>query len=136
MSLHKMVMAGCLVAALAGAAVAADKPEDAAQAAAESWLKLVDDGNYAASWDQAATMFKGAVTRADWVKIAGDQRIPLGKLVSRKLKSREYTENVPGAPEGRYVIVHYDTEFGQKASADEMVPLQADPAGVWRVGGD
>jgi hypothetical protein len=54
-------MTACLVTSLAGPGVAAEKPEDAAQAAAESWLKLVDDGNYAASWEQAAKLFKGAV---------------------------------------------------------------------------
>jgi predicted SnoaL-like aldol condensation-catalyzing enzyme len=27
--------------------------------------------------------------------------------VSRKLKSREYAEKMPGAPDGRYVVVQY-----------------------------
>ena len=69
MSLRRTFMTGCLVAFLAGPAVAADKPEDAAQAAAESWLKLVDDGDYAASWEQAAKVFKGAVKQADWAQM-------------------------------------------------------------------
>jgi Protein of unknown function (DUF4019) len=54
----------CLVAVLVSPALAADKPEDAAQTAAESWLKLVDDGKYAESWEQAAKLFKGAVEQA------------------------------------------------------------------------
>jgi len=135
MSLRRTFMTGCLVAFLAGPAVAADKPEDAAQAAAESWLKLVDDGNYAASWEQAAKVFKGAVKQADWAQAAGGVRTPLGKLVSRKLKSREYAEKMPGAPDGRYVVVQYDTVFENKASAVETVTPMADPDGAWRVAG-
>jgi hypothetical protein len=135
MSVRRTFMTGCLVAFLAAPAGAADKPEDAAQAAAESWLKLVDDGNFAASWEQAAKVFKGAVNQADWVQAAGGVRTPLGKLVSRKLKSREYTEKMPGAPDGRYVVVQYDTVFENKASAIETVTPMADPDGAWRVAG-
>jgi hypothetical protein len=126
----------CLIALLAaGVAVAADKPEDAAQGAAEAWLKLVDDGNYAASWEQAAKVFKGAVKQADWVQMAGGVRTPLGKLVSRKVKSREYTEKLPGAPDGKYVVIQYDTAFANKASAVETVVPMMDPDGAWRVSG-
>lgn len=135
MSLRGSVMAACLVAFLAGPAMAADKPEDAAQAAAESWLKLVDDGQYGASWEQAARLFKGAVKQADWGQMAAGVRTPLGKLVSRRLKSREYTEKLPGAPDGKYVIIQYDTVFENKSSAVETVTPMVDPDGAWRVSG-
>jgi Protein of unknown function (DUF4019) len=135
MSLRTTFMVGYLVSALAASALAPDKPEDAAQAAAESWLKLVDAGEYAASWDQAAKLFKGAVKQADWSQMAGGVRTPLGKLVSRKLKSREYMEKLPGAPDGKYVVIQYDTVFEHKASAVETVTPMADPDGAWRVSG-
>jgi hypothetical protein len=133
---RRSLTAACLMAFfVAGVAVAADKPEDAAQGAAEAWLKLVDDGNYPASWEQAAKVFKGAVKQADWVQMAGGVRTPLGKLVSRKLKSREYTEKLPGAPDGKYVVIQYDTVFANKASAVETVVPMMDPDGAWRVSG-
>lgn len=135
MSLRRLFVTGCLVVFFVGPAVAADKLEDAAQAAAESWLKLVDDGNYAASWEQAAKVFKGAVRQADWGQMAGGVRTPLGKLLSRKLKSREFTEKMPGAPDGKYVVIQYDTVFENKASAVETVTPMADPDGAWRVSG-
>lgn len=138
-SLRRSVMVdgliGLLVLVLVGGTSAADRPEDAAQAAAESWLKLVDDGAYAASWDQAAKLFKGAVKPADWGQMAGGVRNPLGKLVSRKLKSREYSEKMPGAPDGKYVVIQYDTVFEHKATAVETVIPMADPDGIWRVSG-
>jgi opacity protein-like surface antigen len=135
MSVRGSILAAVSVACLLGTAVAADKPEDAAQLAAESWLKLVDAGDYAGSWDQAAKVFKGAVKQADWVQMSGGVRTPLGKLVSRKLKSREYTEKLPGAPDGKYVVIQYDTVFASKSSAVETVIPMADPDGAWRVSG-
>ena len=124
-----------LAVSLASPAWAAEKPEDAAQTAAESWLKLVDDGKYAESWDQAAKLFKGAVTKEQWKMAVAGVRGPLGKLVSRKLKSREYMEKVPGGPDGKYVVIQYDTVFEQKASAVETVTPMVDPDGAWRVSG-
>jgi hypothetical protein len=137
MVLRRGFMMACLIGwiAVVGGAFGADKPEDTAQAAADSWLKLVDDGNYSASWEQAAKVFKGAVQQVDWGKMAGGVRTPLGKLVSRKLKSREYTEKMPGAPDGKYVVIQYDTVFEHKAAAVETVIPMVDPDGAWRVSG-
>ena len=123
-----------LVVCFGTAAWAAQKPEDAAQTAAESWLKLVDDGKEEA-WDQAAKLFKEAVTKEQWKQALAGARGPLGKVVSRKLKSRDYTEKVPGGPDGKYVVIQYDTVFEKKASAVETVTPMADPDGVWRVSG-
>jgi hypothetical protein len=109
--------------------------QDAAQTAAESWLKLVDTGNYEASWDQAAKIFKGAVTKEQWKQAAAGVRTPLGKLISRKVKSRQYTEKLPGAPDGKYVVIQFDTAFEKKAAAVETVTPTVDPDGVWRVSG-
>jgi hypothetical protein len=146
MILRRTAMTAWLVGifVVGGGVFAADGPEDAAQAAAESWLKLVDGGNYPASWDQAARVFKGAVKQADWGQMAGGVRSPLGKLVSRKLKSREYTESGPTTRviggrayswggHGKCVIIQYDTVFANKASAVETVIPVPDPDGVWRV---
>jgi hypothetical protein len=136
MMLCVLLMAAYLTACTAAEpVVGADEPEDAAQTAAESWLKLVDDGQYAASWEEAAKLFKGIVRQADWKQMAGGVRGPLGRVVSRKLKSREYTEKMPGAPDGKYVIIQYETVFEKKASAVETVTPMLDPDGRWRVSG-
>jgi hypothetical protein len=119
----------------ATAARAADGPEDEAQRAAEPWLELVDDKSYATSWEQAAAVFKGALTREDWEKAVGAARNSIGKLVSRKLKSRQYTEKLPGAPDGRYVVIQYDSVFENKPTATELVVPMMDADGAWRVSG-
>jgi hypothetical protein len=126
----------CVAAALVGGqSRAADSPEDAAQAAAESWLKLVDQGDYAASWDAAAALFRGAVTKEQWKGAMTGARAPLGRMVSRKVKSRQYTEHAPGAPDGKYVVIQFETVFEKKAAAVETVTPMVDPDGVWRVSG-
>jgi hypothetical protein len=124
-----------VAALLAGRAGAAEKPEDAAQTAAEAWLKLVDAGEYGRSWEQAAKLFKGAVTQEQWQQAAKGARAPLGKLLSRKLKSRQLTETLPGAPDGKYVVIQYEAAFENKASAVETVTPMLDPDAAWRVSG-
>lgn len=114
---------------------AQQKPEDAARQVAESWLALVDAGKYADSWDQAASYFKQQVTKSDWQSKVGAVRGPLGKLVSRSFKSAQYTKNLPGAPDGEYVVIRYDTSFENKQSAVETVVPMLDKDGQWRVSG-
>jgi hypothetical protein len=138
--MHLVRRIGLLVLFLAWAssplARAADvKPEDAAQKAAEAWLALVDAGKYGESWNEASTLLKGQVTREKWEQTAPGVRNPLGKLVSRKVKSRTYTETVPGAPDGKYVVIQYESSFEKKKSAIETVTPMLDGARGWRVAG-
>lgn len=148
MHVRRSLVMACLSGSLvvAGVALASDKAEDAAQAAAESWLKTVDAGNYSASWDQGAATLKGAVKQAEWVQMLGGQRTPLGKVVSRRLRSRQLTDKAPTTrvvggkvytfgQRGKFVIIEYDTTFLNKPSAVETVTPMADPDGVWRVSG-
>lgn len=62
-------------------------------------------------------------------------RDPLGKLVSRKLKSADYKTSLPGAPDGQYVVIQYETSFEHKQSALETVTPMLDKDGKWRVSG-
>jgi hypothetical protein len=149
----RSLMGACVVAVCCAAgAEAAGAPEDAAQAAAESWLRSVDDASYGVSWEQAAKTLKGAVKQDQWEQMASSVRTPLGRLTSRRLRSREYTEKPPsaafttsvvggrvytwgGATDGKYVVVQFDTAFANKPSAVETVVSMLDPDGVWRVSG-
>ena len=135
MNYRAFLWASIVAAALAAPARAAGKPEDLAQAAAASWLKLTDAGDAAASWEQAAKLFKGAVTKEQWAQALAGVRPPLGKVISRKLMSRQYSEKLPGAPGGKYVTIQYQTVFENRASAVETVTPMQDPDGVWRVSG-
>jgi len=107
----------------------------AAEAAAAQWLALVDAGNYAASWREAAQLFKTKVSQEQWSAMAESARAPLGKLSTRKLKSLTYETSLPGAPDGQYVIIQYESSFEHKKSAVETVTPMLDKDGQWRVSG-
>jgi len=108
--------------------------EQAAKAA-DAWLKLVDAGNYAASYQQTSSLFKDQVNEAKWTAKAGAARKPLGPVVSRRMKTAQYETSLPGAPDGQYVVIVYDTSFAHKKSAVETVTPMLDKDGKWHVVG-
>ncbi|MGA7357472.1 MAG: DUF4019 domain-containing protein [Candidatus Sulfotelmatobacter sp.] len=114
---------------------AQQRPEQLAQQSAESWLALVDSGKYAESWQEAAPVFKAAVTKEQWQGVLRGSRDPLGKMLSRKLKSATYTTTLPGAPDGEYVVIQYESGFEHKQSAVETVTPMLDKDGKWKVSG-
>jgi hypothetical protein len=99
------------------------------------WLELIDAGNYAQSWQQASTLFKGAVSEGKWVKTLKGLRAPLGKVASRQQMSKQEKSKLPGAPDGNYVIFQFKTSFTKKKSAVETVTLSQEPDGKWRASG-
>jgi hypothetical protein len=114
---------------------ASEADEKAAIAASTAWLALVDQGKYSESWDQAADYFKAAVTKDQWQASLKAHRTPLGKVISRKLKSELYTKTLPGAPDGEYVVIQYETSYEKKKSAVETITPMLEKDGRWRVGG-
>ena len=130
----RVVVVALLALTFAALAVAEDKTQ-AAEAASEAWLKFVDSGDYPQSWVEASSLFKAHVTEKDWVRQIRAARQPLGALFSRKLKSAEYTTTLPGAPDGQYVVIQYESSFANKKSAIETVTPMLDKDGQWRVSG-
>jgi hypothetical protein len=124
-----------LLLAICPAVHAQQKPEQLAQRSAESWLALVDSGKYVESWREAAQLFKTAVTQEQWQNALRASRDPWGKLLSRKLKSATYTKTLPGAPDGEYVVIQYESRFEHKESGVETVTPMIDKDGKWRVSG-
>ena len=109
--------------------------EGKALEAAEKWLTLVDKGEYGKSWATAAGYFKGAVAENQWEQAITAVRGPLGKVISRKVKSRQYATTLPGAPDGEYVVIQFETSFEKKKSALETITPMKEKDGTWRVSG-
>jgi len=141
----KKVMIGALSVILVSAGLWAQKQSkswgenkstEAAQKSAQDWLALIDKGDYAASYDEAASLFKAAITKDDWMQKIRAARAPFGKVVSRKLKTAQFTTQLPGAPDGQYVVMQYDTSFENKQSAVEtIVPMLDKKDSQWRTSG-
>jgi hypothetical protein len=137
MNWNRLVVAICsgLIFLGQGGVAASAPPEKAAQAPAEEWLALVDAGKYAESWEQMAPRFRKEVGKRKWRAEIEKIRQPLGKLTERKLKSAEYSKELPGAPEGEYVILRYDASFEHRRAAEEKVTLVLGQDLIWRVTG-
>lgn len=102
---------------------------------AEKWLALVDAGQYADSWKEAARYFKNAVKQDQWEQSLQAARKPLGELISRELSSKVYTKTLPGAPDGEYIVMQFEASFKNKKSALETVTCMKEKDGKWRVAG-
>ena len=109
--------------------------EKAAVSAAERWLRMIDEGKYAESWKGSAELFRNAVTQEQWEQSLQAVRKPLGRLLSRTLKSKTYKTSLPGAPDGEYVVIEFSTSFEKKKSAVETVTPMREKDGKWRVSG-
>lgn len=129
-----LIVMGLILGLSTAMADGSDK-EKTAVASAEKWVVLLDEGKYIESWKESSEYFKQAVTQEHWEQAVQAVRKPLGKLVSRKLKSASYKTSLPGAPDGEYVVVEFSTSFENKASGIETVTPKMDKEGIWRVSG-
>ena len=123
-----------MLVAVNGRAEQTEKEKNAVTVA-EKWLGMVDAGKYSESWKEAAVYFRNAVKQEQWEQAMQSVRKPLGKLVSRKVKSASYKTSLPGAPDGEYVVILFETSFENKKSAIETVTPMMDKDGKWRVSG-
>lgn len=97
--------------------------ESVSSIAAIEWLKIVDAGDYAKSWQKSDSLFKSQVTQAKWESVLKGIRTPVGEVNSRtELEAKEYS-SLPGAPDGEYLVIQFKTEFQNKKSAIETLTL-------------
>ena len=109
--------------------------EKPAVSAAEKWLSMVDEGKYSDSWQGAAEYSRNAINQEQWNRSLQAVRKPLGEVVSRQMKTATYKTSLPGAPDGEYVVIQFDTSFENKKAAIETVTPMMDQDGTWRVSG-
>ena len=109
--------------------------EKRALEASDMWLKLSDSGRYSESWETAAELFRNAISREQWSQSLNAVRKPLGKVIKRSVKSKQYATSLPGAPDGEYVVIQYETSFEKKKSSIETVTPMREKDGKWRVSG-
>jgi hypothetical protein len=135
--IHKVLVLVIMVLILSAGSAIADSSgkEKAAILSAEKWLGMVDAEKYAESWKEAAELFRNAAKQEQWKQLMQAVRKPLGKLVTRKMKTKTYRTSLPGAPDGEYVVIEFATSFENKKSAVETVTPMMDKDGKWRVSG-
>jgi hypothetical protein len=100
-----------------------------------AWLALVDAGDYAGSWEAAASLLQDAAPKEPFAEKLGATLGPFGAVKSRSFSAAEYSKALPGAPDGEYVVIQYDTVFENKAEAVETITPMIDWDGTWKVSG-
>ena len=134
--MRRLFVAATVLLLLAGPCLADEKAAvNQAQSAATAWLALTDAARYGPSWDEASSLFKAAITKANWESALKGARAPLGVLKARKVRAATFTRTVPGAPDGEYVVIQFDTQFENKAAAVETITPMREKDGSWRVSG-
>ncbi len=92
----------------------------------DTWLSLMDTGEYECSWDVAAPYLQRSVTKPEWVARLEKIRRPLGEVLARKPVT--ITQTVAGT---RYEGVH-ESSFQNLAAATEIVTYAKQPDGEWQ----
>jgi len=113
-------------------AFAASREE--AQARAQAWLSLVDNQKYAESWAESSSMFRSRVPQQRWIDEAKRVREPLGSVNSRRSLTVRFAKTLPGAPDGDYAVLQFQSSFTHKAAAIETVTLVLDDGQLRAVG--
>ncbi|WP_263367251.1 DUF4019 domain-containing protein [Edaphobacter bradus] len=129
------LLAGLLMGVTLSGAAQQDTKTLAAQRADMTWLALVDSEQYDQSWKDAGPAFQSAVTQEKWTETIKRVRDQMGKLVVRRLKSASYSKSLPGAPDGEYEVIIFETSFEHKQVGYETVITSVQKDGAWRVVG-
>ncbi|MDW7773194.1 MAG: DUF4019 domain-containing protein [Desulfobulbaceae bacterium] len=102
---------------------------------AEDFLLLIDTGQYGRSWDVCSSLLQSRVTKEAWIQQISAVRPALGEPGKREIVSAEHMTELPGAPDGEYIVIQYETSFADKKNAVETVTPMLDKDGQWRVSG-
>lgn len=139
-SLRASALAACLAGFVSGVS-AAQTPVDtaaalrAADVAALAWLALVDKGQVAQSWQEAALSFQLNVTKEKWAEAVKSARGSLEPFGTRRQVMARFRTDLPNAPPGQYVLLQYQTSVSGGRQVVETVVPTLDGKRGWRVSG-
>ena len=101
--------------------------------AVTAWLVLVDAGKYHLCWDGAAKLIK-RLGRDQFPSMLKQTARTVGKKQKRTLKSAELKLNIRGMPPGKYLVIHYETDFENKKNGAEKVTAVFED-NAWKIAG-
>ncbi len=103
-----------------------EKEKLEAQKKTEDWLKLVDAGKFAESWDSISAELKAKYTKEKWQSVLEPFLKKVGKFKSRKLKSIFSTDS-------ETIAIDFESSFAKLLSANETIILKREKDGNRRV---
>ena len=110
------------------------KPDDVRLISAQAWLELLDSSQFESSWDRTGNIFQARVSRSDWVEKIKAVRDPLGSNQVRNIRQCSEHETLPGAPDGIYAVLLFDSIFKNKRECIEKIVIENTDQ-KWRVVG-
>jgi len=106
----------------------------AANAASITWITLIDQKQYRASWAEMGSLFRDLVSRGQWQGAMKEVRAPLGSNRTRKVASHKSTDTLPNGTQGNFMIITYRSGFSNKPNVEERVILMTDGhLHIWKV---
>src|SRR5437868_15537566 len=96
-------------------------PEKEAQEAAESWLRLIDSGKYAESWDELAEVAKAKVPKDSWEKLhdSAGRLADAEESKPRKLSLATSLSSLMSIPGQAGVMLIYQKPYDRHRSTTE-----------------
>jgi hypothetical protein len=98
---------------------------------ARAWLVPIDNRDPDAAWESSSELMRSTVPKSDWEK-ALRPIAAFGTVNRRTPTSVTFSVKLPGAPDGQYVVINYDTAFTGKEKTVESVILRREADGLWR----
>lgn len=102
------------------------KPENAekqAERAGVEWLRLLDRNDMDTAWDRTSSELHESISRDQFKEQMQLMREGLGPIITRRLDSATYRTSVPGAQEGQYVVLVFNSRFKDKGRAREVLTM-------------
>lgn len=91
---------------------------------AESYVAVLDQQDYAKAYLQSSNLLKMQTPQADWINQQKTAIQLLGPVQERRLMAIKARDVYPGLPDGRYLIVCFETRTVHKAKAIEVLLLK------------
>ncbi|MBH5322789.1 helix-turn-helix domain-containing protein [Aurantiacibacter sediminis] len=115
--------------------IAATQTDGESREAAETFIALVDAGDYQGSWEAAGSFFQSKTTAEQWASLVEPVREPLGAVTSREIASVQRADSLPGAPDGEYEVLQFATVFEGRPQAVVETVIMLDSDEGWQVTG-
>lgn len=102
---------------------------------ANAFLAEVDAGDWQGSWDVAGDFFQSQTSVSQWAEVIDPVRSPLGDVEARRIATVQRASTLPGAPQGEYEVLQYQTQFEGRAdlAIETLIMLQGSDG--WQVTG-
>jgi hypothetical protein len=106
-----------------------------ATAAARDWLEVLDGGDCSGSFEHAALFLRRAVSADMWARALTAVRSPLGRCLSRRMRSRKLVASLGRGPRGRCAVIKFESDFEGRTKVVETLVPAIGTDGRWRVAG-